>query len=378
MGRDAADRILLIPGPVSTSQSVKQAMMIDRPFGGPEILEDLAFARQYLVSLVHGEGRYVALPLPGSATYSNEAVLAALVPPSGKVLIHSNGVYGDRLIDIAAYLGKPHAILRTAPTEPPTGEQVAQAIADDPAITHVFVVHCETSVGILNPIAEIAQACQRLGKGLLIDAVASFGAVEIDSRTLPFDALTISSNKCLQGVPGLGSSIVRKAALENAKKNCPSLVIDLWTQLQQLESIGAMRFTPPTQVLAAFAQACREHQAEGGTAARGSRYRRNWRRLVDGMRQLGFQTVVPDAYAAPIVAAFHNPAHPAFKFDALYEGMKRRGFIIFPGRVAVPNTFRIGCMGDVHEQDLADAVQAVAETLKEMGATGVGQVETVE
>ncbi len=311
MGRDAANRILLIPGPVSTSQSVKQAMMIDRPFGGPEILEDLAFARTYLVSLVHGEGKYVALPLPGSATYSNEAVLAALVPPNGKVLIHSNGVYGDRLIEIATYLGKSHAILRTAPTEPPTGALVAEAIAADPAITHVFVVHCETSVGILNPIGEIAQACARLRQGPADRRRRLLRRGRDRSRTLPFDALTISSNKCLQGVPGLGCSIVRRAALENAKKNCPSLVLDLWTQLQALDSIGAMRYSPPTQVLAAFAQACREHQAEGGIAARGARYRRNWKRLVDGMRQLG----IPDGGAGCVRRTDRGgvlqPAHPA-------------------------------------------------------------------
>lgn len=377
MARDASNPLLLTPGPVTTTASVKQAMMVDRTFGGPDVIGDLTFARDYLVALVHGEGSYVTVPLPGTATYANEAVMAGLVPAGGKVLIHSNGVYGDRLIDIATFLRKPHAVIRTAPFEPPTAAQFEAAIAADPTITHVFVVHCETSVGILNPIEEIAAVCQRTGRRLLIDAVASFGAVELDARRLGFDALTISSNKCMQSVPGVGWTIARKDVLEGAKGNCPSQALDLWSQYQQLERAKSIRNTPPTQVLAAFAQACREHQAEGGTAARLARYRRNWKRLVDGMRQLGFRTVVPDAYASPIVASFHNPEHPAFTFEALFEGMKRRGFIIFPGRVALANTFRIACIGDVHEHDIAEAMQAVAETIKEMGVTGVGQTEAV-
>jgi 2-aminoethylphosphonate-pyruvate transaminase len=176
-------------------------------------------------------------------------------------------------------------------------------------------------------------------------------------------------------VPGIGWAIVQKQVLENAKGVCPSLALDLWDQNQHMDRTKAFRFTPPTQVLAAFAQACREHAAEGGAAARLARYRRNWRRLVDGMRQLGFTTVVPDAYASPIVATFHNPEHPAFSFDKLFDGMKRRGFIIFPGRLALANTFRIGCMGDVTEVDMADAMQAVADTMAEMGVAGFGQVE---
>jgi 2-aminoethylphosphonate-pyruvate transaminase len=378
MPRDPANPLLLTPGPVSTSRSTKEVMLRDRASGGGEFQNDLAFARDYLVKLVNGEGSYTAVPLPGSATYANEAVIAGIVPPGGKLLIHSNGVYGDRLIEIAAHLRVAHAAIRTQPFVPPTAAQFVQALEADPAITHVFVVHCETSTGILNPIEEIAAVCQRFSKGLLIDTVASFGAVEIDARKLRFDALTISSNKCMQGVPGIGWTVVHKQVLENAKGQCASLALDLWDQNQHLDRTKAFRFTPPTQILAAFAQACREHQAEGGTAARWARYRRNWRRLVDGMRQLGFTTVVPDAYSSPIVATFHNPDHPAFSFEALYEGMKTRGFIIFPGRLALANTFRIGCMGDVSEQDMAEAMEAVADTMKEMGVTGVGRMDAAE
>jgi 2-aminoethylphosphonate-pyruvate transaminase len=378
MARDPADPLLLTPGPVSTSASTKQVMLRDRASGGVEFHSDIAFARDYMVGLVHGAGAYTAVPLPGSATYANEAVIAGLVPAGGKLLIFSNGVYGDRLIEIAAHLGKPHGVLRTPPFVPPTEAQFDAAFGADPAITHLFIVHCETSTGVLNPVEAAAAACRRHGKGLLIDAVASFGAIELDARVLRFDALTVSSNKCMEGVPGVGWTIVQKQVLESAKGVAASLTLDLWDQNQHMDRTHAFRFTPPTQVVAAFAQACREHAAEGGTAARLARYQRNWRRLVDGMRQMGFSTVVPDdAHASPIVATFHNPAHPAFSFQALFEGMQRRGFIIFPGRLALANTFRIGCMGAVREDDIAEAMQAVAETMAEMGIFEVGRVEAV-
>ncbi len=372
MPRDPADPLLLTPGPVSISMSTKMVMLKDRASGGVAFQSDLRFARDYMVDLVGGRGAYTAIPLPGSATYANEAVIATLVPPGGKLLIHSNGVYGDRLIEICAHIGKPHAVIRTPPFAPAPAAQFEAALLADPAITHVMVVHCETSTGVLNPLDDLAALCRKHSKGLLIDAVASFGAVPLDAKRLGFQAVTVSSNKCMQAAPGIGWSVVQNTALENAKGNCPTLVLDLWDQNQHMDRTGGFRFTPPTQVLAAFAQACREHLAEGGQPARLERYRRNWRRLVDGMRQMGFATVVPDAFASPIVATFHNPADPAFAFDKLFEGMQRRGFIIFPGRLALADTFRIGCMGEVTETDIAEAMQALAETMHEMGVKGFG------
>jgi 2-aminoethylphosphonate-pyruvate transaminase len=375
MPRDPSDPLLLTPGPVSVSRSTKEKMLKDRASGGEEFHQDVNLARDYMVALVNGQGAYTAIPLPGSGTYANEAVIFTLVPPGGKLLIHTNGVYGDRLIEICAHAGIPHAAIRTQPFTPPTAAEFEAAIIADPAITHVMVIHCETSTGVVNPIEEIAKVCRRHAKGLFIDAVASFGAMTIDARRLGFQAVTVSSNKCMQGVPGIGWAVVQKTALENAKGNCRTLVLDLWDHNQHMDRTNGFRFTPPTQVVAAFAQACREHLAEGGSPARLDRYRRNWRRLVDGMRQLGFATVVPDEFASPIVATFHNPEHPNFNFSKLFEGMKRRGFIIFPGRLALADTFRIGCMGDVTEQDMAEAVTALADTMREMGVTGFGHTD---
>jgi 2-aminoethylphosphonate-pyruvate transaminase len=366
--------LLLTPGPVSVSRTTQEAMLVERPSGDVEFQADLQSARNYLVSLAHGGAKYVAVPVPGSATYANEAVIAALVPAGRTLLVHSNGVYGDRLLEICAALGTPTAVLRTEAFTPPEPAQFAAMLDADPTISHIFIVHCETSTGILNPLDALAALCRERGIGLLVDAVASFGAVDIDAPGLGIEAITISSNKCMQGVPGIGWAVVRRSALEAAERP-RVLCLDLADQAQHMDRTGLFRFTPPVQVLAAFAQACREHEAEGGTAARIARYRANWRRLVDGMRQMGFRTVVPDSAASPIVATFHNPEHPAFSFDALFDGMKRRGFVIFPGRLALQNTFRIGCMGAITEDDIARAMVAVADTMGEMGVGSFGRAD---
>ena len=361
---------LLTPGPVSVSRTTREALLLERASGDAEFVADLRYARDYLVSLVGGGTDYTAIPVPGSATYANEAAIAALVPPGRTLLIHSNGVYGDRLVEICDALGIASLVLRTEPFAIPAVSDFADLLTPD--VSHVMVVHCETSTGILNPLEGVAALCRERGLGLLVDAVASYGAIPIDAAALGADAITLSSNKCMAGVPGIGWAVMRRAAME-AGPRPRVLCLDLLDQDRHLANTGTFRFTPPMQVLAAFAQACREHETEGGSPARLARFEANWRRLVDGMRQMGFRTVVPDAHASPIVATFHNPDHPAFSFDALFQGMKRRGFVIFPGRLALANTFRIACMGDVSTADMARAMEAVAETMQEMGIHDMGR-----
>ncbi len=365
-------KLLLTPGPVSVSLSTREAMLAEHCSGDAEVGDALRHARDYLVALGNGGADYVAVPLPGSATYANEALLAVLPPPGATVLVHSNGIYGDRLAEICTALGRRLAVLRTDPFKPAEAGEFAAMLDADPRISHVFVVHCETSTGILNPLDGIAALCRQRGIGLLVDAVASFGALPIDMRALGITALTVSSNKCMQGVPGIGWAIVRRDALAEAARP-PTVALDLADQAEHMDRTGLFRFTPPVQVLSAFAHACREHAAEGGTEARLARYEANWRRLSDGMRQMGFRAAVPDRHASPIVATFHNPRDPAFSFEALDAGMRRRGFIIFPGRGALAGTFRIGCIGNVTEQDIGEAMAAVADTMAEMGVSGLGR-----
>lgn len=365
--------LLLTPGPVTVSDRVKRAMLHDHASGGDRILSEIAFCRRYLVDLCGGHGSHAAVPIIGSGTSGMEATIGTFVPRNGKLLLHTNGIYGDRAIEVTRRLGIPHVSFRTQPFTPPTAEDFEERLKADPAITHVWLVHCETSTGILNPVEAVAALCKRMGKGLLIDAVASFGAFALDAKALAFDAAVTSSNKCLQSVPGLAWVIARRAALEDAKSNSQSLTLDLWDQHQHMERTGMFRFTPATHLLLAMGEALREHAEEGGIAARRARYQSSWRRLVDGMRQMGFRTLVEDAVASPIVATFHEPEDPGYSFQALYAGMNRRGFVIFPGRLAAANTFRIACIGTVTQEDIGRALEALAETLAEMGVRRAGR-----
>jgi len=378
MNDDVRDEpLLLTPGPCSISMAVKQAMLHDLAFGEAAIVAKVKEARDYLVALCRGDGDYTAVPLQGTGTYAVEAAIGTLVPrdgpTAGKLLIHSNGVYGDRIVDVCRQMRVPYAVLATTPLERPTVEQFEQAIAADPAISHVAVVHCETSTGMLNPVDEIAALCRRLGKGLLIDAIATFGFVELDARRLGFDAVIVSANKGLQSAPGLSWVIARRDALARCKGHSWSHSLDLWDQHDHMERTGQFRFTPPTHLVLAFCEALKEHNEEGGIAARGRRYGASWRRLVDGMRQMGFQTLLPDELCASIVATFHNPDDPNYSFKKLYDGMKARGFVIFPGRLAAANTFRIACIGVVTERDIGRAMDALADVMREMGVTRFGR-----
>ncbi|MCX7323347.1 MAG: 2-aminoethylphosphonate--pyruvate transaminase [Hyphomicrobiales bacterium] len=367
--------LLLTPGPCSISLRTKQAMLHDYASGEEVMAEKVAAIAKYLLKIVNGQGSHTMVPLVGSGTYGTEATIGTFVPRDGKLLVHTNGVYGDRIVDICQHLRINYTSFRTQPFTPPTRKQFEDAINADPAITHVMVVHCETSTGILNPIEDIAQVCKAYGKGLLIDAVASFGIIDLDARKLGYDAVIFSANKGMQAPPGLAFVIAKKAVLEECKGNCHSLTLDLWDQNQHFERTGGFRFTPATHLLLAFAEACKEHEEEGGVAGRQARYRASSRRLVDGMRQMGFHTLVDDAHASPIVSTFHDPDDPNYSFGALYSGMKKRGFIIFPGRLAAANTFRIANIGIVTPDDISRAMDAIAECFAEMGVKNFGRAE---
>ncbi|MEJ1160050.1 2-aminoethylphosphonate--pyruvate transaminase [Prosthecomicrobium sp. N25] len=367
--------LLLTPGPCSISLATKQAMLHDYSSGEEVMAETMAAIRKYLLDITNGHGSHTMVPLVGSGTYGTEAAIGTFVPRDGKLLVHTNGVYGDRIVDICQHLKISYTSFRTQPYTPPTRKQFEDALKADPAITHVMVVHCETSTGILNPIDEIAQVCKAYGKGLLIDAVASFGIMELDAKKLSVDAIVFSANKGMQAPPGLAFVIAKKATLEESKGNCHSLSLDLWDQNQHFERTGSFRFTPATHLLLAFRQACKEHEEEGGVLARQARYRASNRRLIDGMRQMGFQTLVEDQHASPIVSTFHDPDDPNYSFKKLYDGMKKRGFIIFPGRLAAANTFRIANIGIVTPEDIGRAMDALSECFAEMGVKNFGRAE---
>jgi 2-aminoethylphosphonate-pyruvate transaminase len=245
---------------------------------------------------------------------------------------------------------------------------VERALASDPSITHVALVHCETSTGILNPLREIAQVVARHGKGLIVDAMSSFGALEIDARNTPFDAVVAASGKCLEGPPGMGFVIVRRGALERSEGNCHSLALDLYDQWVYMQKTTQWRYTPPTHVVAAFDSAISQYLEEGGLVARGARYAHNCRTLIAGMAKLGLRSFLPAAIQAPIIVTFYAPDTPRYAFKSFYDAVKAHGYVLYPGKLTTLETFRVGCMGQLGERGMAGAVEAVGKVLAEMQA----------
>ena len=361
------DPILLTPGPLTTSLETKQAMLRDWGSWDASFNAITGSICKDVVEVVNGAQSHVCVPLQGSGTFSVEAALGNLVPRNGKVLVPNNGAYCARIAKILKYLGREHSVIDIAEDKQATASMIEGALKMDPAITHVAQVHCETGTGILNPLAEIAAVCARHGKGLIVDAMSSFGAVEIDVAKYPIDAVIAASGKCIEGAPGMGFVIARKAVLERCQGNSHSLAMDLYDQWTYMQKTTQWRFTPPTHVVAAFRCALDQFKAEGGTMARGARYRANCDTLIEGMSALGLRPFLPRAVQAPVIVTFHAPADPAYAFKPFYDKVKSRGYILYPGKLTQVETFRVGCIGAIDANEMRNVVSAVAETLKEMG-----------
>ncbi len=366
-----ADPWLLTPGPLTTAAETKSAMQRDWGSRDADFIAMNARVRDRLLDIAHAADSHVCVPLQGSGTFAVEATLGTLIPPGGKALVLINGAYGQRMVKILGYAGRAHVTLETAEDTPPDPADVDRMLADDPGITHVLAVHCETTSGILNPIAAIADVCDKRNRSLLIDAMSAFGAIDLDSRTVRFDAVMASSNKCLEGVPGMGFALIRRDVLETCQGNAHALALDLYDQWTAMEKNGQWRFTPPTHVIAAFDKAVDTFLADGGVAGRHARYAVNCRTLVDGMRALGFETLLPDHLQAPIIVTFKMPADPAFDFEVFYDRLKDLGYVIYPGKLTVAPSFRIGCIGALGQAEINGALDAVKHVLDDMGvATG--------
>jgi 2-aminoethylphosphonate-pyruvate transaminase len=359
--------ILLTPGPLTTSAATRSAMLADWGSWDGAFNALTASVCRDLIAIVHAQEEHVCVPLQGSGTFSVEAALGTLVPRSGKVLVPDNGAYCKRIVRILGYLGRRCVELPHAEEQPADPRRIDAALAADPSITHVAQVHCETGTGILNPLAEIAAVVAKHGRGLIIDAMSSYGAIPIDARSVRFDALIAASGKCLEGVPGMGFVIARRSSLEQSGGNSSSLAMDLLDQWHYMQKTGQWRFTPPTHVLAALRAAIDQYQAEGGQKARLARYTENCRALVSGMRALGLKPFLSDAVQAPIIVTFHAPPDRAYVFSEMYRRVRDRGFILYPGKLTTVETFRVGCIGAIGAETIKQAVAAVADVLHEMG-----------
>jgi 2-aminoethylphosphonate-pyruvate transaminase len=364
---DTGDPLLLTPGPLTTSKTVKQAMVHDWGSRDATFIKINKSVLTRLPAIVNGTEDFVTVPMQGSGTFAVEAMLTTFVPRDGKVLLLINGAYGQRAKRICDIAGRAVAVHETPEDTPPDLAAVEALLKGDKAITHVFAVQCETTSGILNPIEKIAALAARHGKRLLVDAMSAFGALPLDAKAITFDAVAASSNKCIEGVPGLGFVIARTTALEKTKGNATTLVLDLHDQWANFVKTGQYRFTPPIHVIVAFHQALDEFDAEGGVAGRGGRYAENCRILIDGMRALGFEPLLPDHLQAPIIVTFRMPADKNFVFQTFYDRLKDRGYVIYPGKLTVADSFRIGCIGRLYPEHMRGALATIRDILDEMG-----------
>ena len=355
--------LLLTPGPLSTSGTVREAMLQDWCTWDKDYNEGIVSPiRKGLLALAGlDEREYTDVLLQGSGTYCVEATIGATVRPTDKLLILANGAYGERMARIADYYGIHYVLVSLRETELVTGEVAREALEAHPDVTHLSMVHSETTTGLLNPIEEVAEVIRGRGITFIVDAMSSFGGIPIDIKGLGIDFLVSSANKCIQGVPGFGFIIARKDKLMATKGNARSLSLDIYAQWETMErGYGKWRFTSPTHVVRAFYQAMKDLNDEGGISARYERYRRNHRTLVDGMRSLGFETLLPDEAQGPIITSFLYPSAD-FDFASFYERLKAKGFVIYPGKISHADTFRIGNIGDVFPEDMEALIRAIKE-----------------
>jgi 2-aminoethylphosphonate-pyruvate transaminase len=360
------DKKLLTPGPLTTSLSTKEAMLHDwgsRDINFIELNRDI---RQSLIALINGQNVFECVPMQGSGTFAVEAMIGSLTNTKSKILILINGAYGQRMKKICSYMSRNCISYTVAEHEIHDCNKIENIIDDNKDLTHIFAVYCETTSGILNPIQTIADLAKKKERSLFIDAMSAFGALPLDVNKIHFDAVAASANKCLEGVPGVGFILIRKTVLELAKNNAHSLSLDLFDQWQAMEANAQWRFTPPTHVLAAFHQALKEHLKEGGVIGRYQRYKENCKIICEGMTAMGFKRLLPDELQAPIIITFIQPDHPNFKFKKFYDALSEKGYLIYPGKLTVADTFRIGCIGHLTSKDMHEVLDVVKETLKEL------------
>ncbi|WP_279496095.1 2-aminoethylphosphonate--pyruvate transaminase [Aeromonas veronii] len=361
----AVDYLLLTPGPLSTTATVRAAMQQDSCTWDADYNQGVVEPiRRELVRLATGpeyQSDYSVVLLQGSGSYVVESVLGSAIGVDECLLIINNGAYGARMGEMARCLGLRHHELDCGETTRPEPATIEAMLVRHPEITHLAMVHCETTTGMLNPLEEVAELCQRRGIRLIVDAMSSFGGIPIDMGRLGIEFLISSANKCIQGVPGFGFVIARRVALTACAGRARSVSLDLHAQWQTMEQQGGKwRFTSPTHTVLAFAQALRELDEEGGIEARHQRYSENQRTLVVGMAALGFAPLLPEQWQSPIITAFYSPTHPDYRFADFYQRLKAQGFVIYPGKVSQADCFRIGNIGDVTPERVRALLAAMA------------------
>ena len=358
---------LFTPGPLNTSDAVRDAMQRDIGSRDAEFIQIVRDIRKDLLAIAGTGPEFTAVPMQGSGTFAIEAAIGSLIPAGGKLLVLANGAYGRRMIAIAQRLGIATGSIESPETEPNDPASVKTHLAAHPEITHVAAVHCETTTGILNPIAEIGAVVAASGRYFLVDAMSSFGGIPVDVTGWNINCLISSANKCLEGVPGIAFAIVRTASLDESRGRARSVSLDLPAQRDELDRSGQFRFTPPTHGILALAAALDALGREGGVAEREKRYRENQRVLLSGMKGMGFQTVLRRELQSPIITAFQFPDDPRFDFEDFHRRLAERGLVIYPGKLSRTDSFRIGTIGHLTPRDFGDLLEGIRASLEAMG-----------
>jgi len=361
------DKILFTPGPLTTSRTVKQALLRDLGSRDYEFIRIVADIRQWLLEIGGvADNGYEAIIMQGSGTFSLESVISSTISPGGKLLVIINGAYGRRIAQIAKVYDIEVVPLTYPENRPPDLAEIEAALIADEAITSVAVIQCETTTGLINPIKEIGEIVKRFGRDYFVDAMSSFGAIPINLAECGIDYLVSSANKCIEGIPGFGIILARRDTLLKTEGYARTFSLDLLAQLLRLEKDGQFRFTPPTHSLIAYHQALLELEAEGGVEGRAARYRANYNLLIAGMRAIGFEEYIRPEDQGYIITSFPYPDHPNFNFEEFYRRLNDREYVIYPGKVSEADCFRIGSIGRIFPADIRALLAAIREILEVM------------
>lgn len=364
---------LFTPGPLNTSAGVKEPLQYDYGTREPLFLEVVRDTKSRLIQLASLDPtEYAVVLMQGSGTFSIEAMIGVCFPRTteNKMLIIANGAYGERQVKICEYYQIPYAVLRFPDNEVPVMSRVIETLRNDKKISHVSIVHSETTTGLLNPIEEIGAAIaeERPGIVYLIDGMSSFGAIPIDFLRGKITYLTSSPNKMIQSVPGFSYTFAHLPHFKTTKGNARSMSLDLYDQYSYgLENDDQFRFTPPAGNIIAFHQGLIELEKEGGVEGRQKRYRENQRILQEEMLSLGFQLYLKSEYQGLALTTFIEPKHPMYDFTFFYQHLYDNGIVIYPGKLGKIPSFRIGNIGELYPPDIRNCVEKIKEAFKAMG-----------
>ena len=361
---------LLAPDAVTTSRGVKLAMMADWGQGDSTFKSSVKSIQEQLKTLAGCNALYDCVVLQGSGALAVEAALGSLTPTEKtKTLVIANGATGDRAATILSRLKRPFLKIDKGDGIAPSAEDVEPLLDADPAISHVWMVHCEIDSGLINPIRAIGKAVGHRNRVFIVDANATFGSLPLDMVEDGIDVMVSSSGNCIESVPGVAFVVVRRDLLQVAAGKSHSVALDLHTQWKAMEEDGQFSSSPPTHAIMALHQALAELAEEGGVAARGARYWRNTEVLVSGLSKLGLTPLLTGDTTGPVMQTFLSPRDLNFSFEAFAAALRAKGFAIAPSMQAKRSSFRIGTIGKVDALVMERLVHDVDAVLQEMNVT---------